>query len=157
RPPPGRSRPLPSLSAGAPMLDLRYVTQHLDEVERGLSRRGGGIDLSGLRTLADERRTYIQRTETLRAEQKAESQKLGRLMKEAPGEAEALREGLKTMSDEVKAGDAELTRIEAEIEALLLGIPNLPHASVPDGQSEADNQLVRYGERPKPEYDFTPL
>lgn len=138
------------------MLDLRYVTQHLDEVERGLSRRGGGIDLSGLRALADERRTYIQRTETLRAEQKAESQKLGRLMKEAPEEAEALRARLKTMSDEVKAGDAELTRIEAEIEALLLGIPNLPHASVPDGQSEADNQLVRYGAKAKPEYDFTP-
>lgn len=138
------------------MLDLRYVTQNLDEVAKNLSRRGPGIDLSGLRALADARRQRIVQTETARAEQKVESAKLGKLMKEDPAAAEQLRAKLKTLSDGIKASDTELQRIEAEIQELLMGVPNVPHASVPDGTSADENQVVRHGTAPKPAFDFKP-
>ncbi len=138
------------------MLDLRFVTQNLDQVAAGLARRGSEIDLSGVEALATARRQRIHETETARAEQKSESTKLGKLMKDDPAAAEALRAKLKTLSDQVKAGETELSAIEAKIEELLLGIPNIPHASVPTGHSADENVVVRHGKAPKPTYPFQP-
>jgi seryl-tRNA synthetase len=136
------------------MLDLRYVTQNLEQVVQGLSRRGPGVDLSGIERLGKQRKELIMATETARHEQKDESQRLGKLMKQAPDEAVALREKLKLLSDRVKAGEQELAGIEEQISKLLLDIPNIPHASVPTGAGAEDNQLVRYGQTPKPELPF---
>jgi seryl-tRNA synthetase len=138
------------------MLDLRHVTQNLDAVARGLARRGPGVDLSGVEALAKARKQLIVQTETARAEQKQESPKLGKLIKEDPAAAEELRAKLKTLSDGIKAGEAELQRVEAQLQELLLGIPNVPHASVPTGGGAEDNQLVRHGRLPKPEFAFKP-
>lgn len=138
------------------MLDFRKVVQNLEAVSEGLARRGPGVDLSGVRALAQARGELIARTESARHEQKTQSASLGRLMKEDPAAGERLRAQLKEMSDAVKAGDAELAVIEGQIQELLLGLPNLPHESVPTGRSEADNVLVRYGRAAKPEFSFTP-
>ena len=136
------------------MLDLRYVVQNLEEVARGLARRGREVDLAPLEALAAERRRLIVETEGVRATQKAEQGQLGRLVKESPAEAEALRARLKGLSEQVKAGDTRLAEVESQLGELLLGIPNLPHASVPDGRDADANQLVRYGRLPKPELGF---
>jgi seryl-tRNA synthetase len=138
------------------MLDLRFVTQNLPEVLKGLSRRGPGIDLSDIERLAKARRDLITATERTRAEQKEESPKLGRLLKENPAEADALRAKLKGLGDKVKAGEQEVGVLEEQISKLLMNVPNIPHASVPDGASADDNQVVRYGKTPKPELSFTP-
>jgi seryl-tRNA synthetase len=140
------------------MLDLRAVTQNLPDVIKALSRRGPGVDLSDIERLAARRKELITATETTRHEQKEQSQQLGRLMKDkaAAAEADALRAKLKGLSDKVKAGEQEVTAVEAQIETLLMGLPNIPNASVPDGTSADDNKLVRYGKAPKPEFAFTP-
>jgi seryl-tRNA synthetase len=138
------------------MLDLRYVTQNLEEVVKGLSRRGPGVDLSGIEGLAKQRRDLITANERARHEQKEESQRLGKLMKENPAEGELLRAKLKTLSEKVKAGDQEVTQLEEQLQSLLMNTPNIPHASVPTGTSEHDNQLVRYGRLPKPDLAFQP-
>src|SRR5687767_4666264 len=105
---------------GLAMLDVSWVVQNLDEVAKGLKRRGPGVDLSGLEKLANARRALITETETTRARQKAESPKLGKLLKEDPAAAERLRAELKELGDKAKAGDVEITRLDAEIEAQLL-------------------------------------
>lgn len=138
------------------MLDLRHVTQNLDEVAKGLSRRGPAVDLGALERLGKKRREVIAATERARHEQKEESARLGRLMKEDPGAADVLRTHLRTLSEGVKAGDAELALIEAEITRLLLDIPNVPHESVPDGAGAEQNVVVRHGPMPKPSFDFDP-
>jgi seryl-tRNA synthetase len=138
------------------MLALQHVTQNLDEVAAGLRRRGGSVDLGPLERLAKTRRELIAGNEAARHQQKEESPRLGRLMKEDPPAAAALREKLKALSEQVKAGDAELTRIEAELETLLLHVPNLPLPTVPTGSGAEDNVVVRHGRHPKPTFDFAP-
>src|SRR5690606_16166077 len=127
----------------------------LEAVAAGLSRRGPGVDLSELETLARARRDLIVRTEKARHEQKEKSPALGRLMKEDREAGEKLRAELKQLSESVKAGDAELAEIEARIQQVLLVLPNLPHDSVPTGRSEADNVFVRHGRVEKPSFAFT--
>ncbi|MCA1827921.1 MAG: serine--tRNA ligase [Myxococcales bacterium] len=130
------------------MLDLRFVVANLDEVKRRLSDRGAhAIDaLAPIEKLAAERRDLIQSSETQRAEQKKASEQ----MRTLKGEEQAqLRARLKTVSDEVKAKEARLKEVEEQIESALLNVPNLPHATVPVGKDEKDNQVVReWGTRP---------
>lgn len=138
------------------MLDLRYVTQNLDQVEQALSRRGPGLDLSRLKELAEQRRALIGRTEAARHEQKESSARLPQLVKENPEEAQSLRARLKSLSEDVRAGDKELVAVEEELQSLLLHLPNVPHESVPEGTDESANVEVRRGTHPVPVFAFTP-
>ncbi len=138
------------------MLDLRYVSENLDEVRAGLARRGfedAGV-LDAIRNLAAARRTAIARVESLRAERNTASQAMAKLDKKS-SEFQAEREALRALGDRIKELEAEHAASEAELSEILLGLPNLPDASTPDGRSEADNVIVRtWGE--KPTFDFTP-
>jgi len=140
------------------MLDARHVSEHLDEVRTQLARRspGDAALLDGVAELAKKRRELVQTTEKLQMERNAASDGMAALAKSGDREAmQARREELKKLSDEVKRGETALTELEAAISEKLLGIPNVPHASVPDGASDADNPVVRIvGEVPK--FDFKP-
>ena len=138
------------------MLDVKYVVQNLDAVAAGLARRGGSVDLGPVRTLADRRRERIAATENLRAKQKESSAQVPQLMKTDKAAADALRAQLKELGEQVKAGEAEIGAIEAELQQLLLGIPNVPHESVPTGTSADDNRVVRHGRAAKPTFTFKP-
>ncbi|HET7785935.1 MAG TPA: serine--tRNA ligase [Myxococcales bacterium] len=131
------------------MLDLKWVVANLDEARRRLSTRGpqAAEALAPIETLASERRQLIQSSETERAEQRKASEQ----MRTLKGEEQAkLRARLKALSDGVKEKDARLKEVEEQIERALLGVPNLPHETVPAGTSERDNQVVRaWGEKPE--------
>jgi seryl-tRNA synthetase len=137
------------------LLDLRWVVANLDEVKTRLgSRNDAAASASmGASALAKERRELILASETQRAEQKKASDQ----MRTLKGDEQAqLRARLKTLSDDVKEKEVRLKDVEAQIETALLNVPNLPHASVPAGHSEKENQEVRqWGE--KPALDFKPL
>src|SRR5215468_3075248 len=130
------------------MLDLKWVVTNLEEARRRLLTRGAAAaeTLAPIEALAAERRQLIQSSETQRAEQRKASEQ----MRALKGEEQAqLRARLKALSDEVKEKEARLKEVEERIESALLGVPNLPHASVPVGASEKENQLVRtWGEKP---------
>lgn len=137
------------------MLDARYVADHLDEVRAALARRSPetAAALDGVAELSSRRRELVTRTEKLQARRNAESQEMGRLAKTDRAAFDARRDELRKLGDDVKSLEAELAALEAEIEDRLLGVPNVPHASSPDGAGSADNPVVRvWGD--KQSYDF---
>jgi seryl-tRNA synthetase len=140
------------------MLDGRWVADHLEEARTALARRSAEtaalLDAAG--ELFARRRELIGKTEALQAQRNAANEEMGRLAK---GGDKALfaarRDELKALSGEIKALEEQLGAVEREVEDRLLTVPNLPHASTPDGAGEADNPVVRtWGDKPK--LDFEP-
>jgi seryl-tRNA synthetase len=127
------------------MLDARYVADHLDEVRTGLLRRSPGVAeaLEGITELSAKRRDLIGKSEGLKAKRNAANEQMSALAKSDRTAFEARRDELKTLGAEVKQLEEQLTAIEAEIEERLLGVPNLPDKSTPDGKSAEDNPVVR--------------
>jgi seryl-tRNA synthetase len=139
------------------MLDLRSVIQDFDGVERRLARRGEGAvaTLRPVRELAARRRELNVALEGMKKRQSEANARVGQLMRTDKAAGEAARAEARTLSEQVKGSDEELRQVEAAIEKVLLVVPNLPHDSVPDGQDEKDNVVVRtWGEKPR--LDFTP-
>ncbi len=140
------------------MLDPRYVADHTEEVRKALARRSSEAAalLDQVTPMLARRRELVGSTEKLQKERNQASEEMAALAKsgDKAGMA-ARREALKALSEQVKALEAELTKVESELEEQLLAIPNIPHASVPDGKVEADNPVIRtWGE--KPNFDFAP-
>jgi seryl-tRNA synthetase len=138
------------------MLDLRYVEAHLEEVRNRLGARGAGhsSSLDEIAKLGEARRALLVAIETMRAERNEASKAMASLDKKSPEFAER-RQTLGALGAKIKEKEAELERFEPELEQLVLGIPNLPHESTPNGTSEHDNVVLRtWGEKPK--FDFTP-
>jgi seryl-tRNA synthetase len=103
----------------------------------------------------DERRRRLQgELDQARAERNAANQRMAKLDKKS-AEFGAARDELRALSQRIKAGEDEQRRLDDEAARALMVIPNAPHASVPDGASEADNvEHHVWGERP--EFDFAP-
>jgi seryl-tRNA synthetase len=142
------------------MLDARYVADHLVEVRQKLGRRSpeDAASLDGIAEIAKRRRELIVATESLQAERNSASEAMAALAKSGDKTAlEARRAELKKLSDEVKRRETELRDVETEMERRLLVVPNVPHDSVPDGKSDADNPVVRVvGEKPAFAFDPKP-
>ncbi len=146
------------------MLDARYVADHLDEVRAQLARRGSEYAeaLDGVASLVTSRRELTRKTELLQGERNTASDAMAKLAKSGDKEGMAARrDELKALSERVKGLETELAGVEAQIEEVLLNIPNVPHESVPDGQTEDKNVVVRtWGEKPsfafepKPHYEL---
>jgi seryl-tRNA synthetase len=134
------------------VLDLRAIRDDPEPVRRALARRGADAVEALDRALAldEERRALTVRVETLRAEQNRGSKEVAAA---SGSERQALIEGLRAVSDELKAVEPDLARVEQELADVAARIPNPPDDSVPDGESDDDNQEVRrWGEAPS--FDF---
>jgi len=152
-------------SAG-PMLDLGYVREHMDAIEKMARDRGVTLDLAAFRELDSERRQIITSIERLKAERNKASEEIARLKRQGfmplnvagTGEGDELvriLERMKTVSDEIKRGDERIAELDERLKQFLLTIPNIPHASVPVGKGAADNvEVRRWGSPPK--FDFAP-
>jgi seryl-tRNA synthetase len=140
------------------MLDARTVAENLDETQRSLARRSvaAAESLRGLDDLARRRIDLITKTEQLQARRNAANQEMTQLAKGSDKSAfQARREELKSLSDEIKIQEVGLAQLLAEMEQRLLLVPNLPHPSVPDGNSSEDNPVIReWGQ--KPDFSFEP-
>jgi seryl-tRNA synthetase len=138
------------------MLDPVYVREHLPDVERRLRLRGidPAEDLATLSGLDAERRRLIPLVENLKRDQNASGEAIARAKKEGGDPSEVFAAN-KARSAEIRAHEAALGAIEQQRDALLLTLPNLPHETVPEGRSPADNPVTRtWGAAPS--FDFAP-
>ncbi|MDD3894723.1 MAG: serine--tRNA ligase [Syntrophomonadaceae bacterium] len=137
------------------MLDAKLIRANPDKVKEQLQKRNtsGGIDK--FLALDEERRSIISRVEELKNFRNTASQEVGR-MKKAGENPEELMNKIRLTGDDIKSYDDKLKQLEQEIEAILLSLPNLPHETVPVGQSEEDNIEIRKWGKPR-EFDFEPL
>jgi len=138
------------------MIDPARIRDELDAVRAGLRRRGPQLDgeLERLVSLDVERRERIPVLESVKRDRNEAGQAIASL-KRAGGDAEALLAANRERAAEIKALEVGLEQIERDRRDLLLTLPNLPHASVPDGTSADDNQIVRTCGEP-PGFDFEP-
>src|SRR5690349_9172564 len=139
------------------MLDVRYVSEHLEEVRHALGRRSAeaASGLDALVDLSNRRRQVISNVEHKQASRNLATQEMAKLAKSDPTALAARRAELRAVGDEIAALEAELRELEASMERLLLAVPNTPHPSVPSGAGSEDNPVLRVvGE--KPEYSFAP-
>ncbi|WP_444438885.1 serine--tRNA ligase [Pseudomonas sp. A6] len=134
------------------MLDSKLVRTQPQEVADRLAARGFTLDVAHIEALENQRKAVQTRTETLQAERNARSKAIGQAMKRGE-DVEPLKAEVNRMADELEAGKRELDSIQAELDALLLTIPNLPHESVPVGADEEDNLEVRRWGTPR-SFDF---
>jgi seryl-tRNA synthetase len=136
------------------MLDLRWVTENTDEVRAMLARRGPAAAalLDRVADLARQRRQVTTELERLRARRNEASAAMTKLDKKSE-EFGRRREELRALGDRVKALEDEIARIERELEPQLLEIPNVPHASTPDGADATANVVVKVWGR-KPSFSF---
>ncbi len=136
------------------MLDPKLLRSDINQVAAQLARRGYTLDTATLQQL-DERRKDIQvATQQLQAERNSRSKGIGKA-KAAGEDIAPLLQEVEGLGEQLKAKEDELLTLQAELSAILMGIPNLPHDSVPEGSGEDDNQeLRRWGELPV--FDFEP-
>ena len=137
------------------MLDLKLIREHADDVKHGVRRKGMDPSLvDEAMRLDEERRKEIQHAETLKSRKNTVSAQVAR-MKSKGEDASAVIVEMRGVADEIKAADDHLRSVEERLQAVMLSIPNLPHPSVPDGITPADNKVIaEWGETPV--IDFTP-
>ncbi len=134
------------------MLDLKYVLANLDAVRCRLECRGGDVDLEPLRRLDEQRKATILEVEQLKARRNEVSRQIGAMIK-AGEDASAVREETRRIGEKIKALDERQKQLEAQLGALLMTLPNLPHESCPEGADESCNREERrWGHRP--DFDF---
>jgi seryl-tRNA synthetase len=122
------------------MLDLKAIREDPEQFRTGLARRGVAGDLDQVLALDEEQRSLKVRVEELRAEQNRVSREVGRA---APEERQARIDSLRGVSDDLKELEPRLQEAEERLQALLARLPNLPHESVPHGETDDDNELVK--------------
>jgi seryl-tRNA synthetase len=141
------------------MLDLRRIREEPGEVRARLALRGRPDETDAtvdrLLGLDEERRALIAEGDALKARRNAASREIGE-RKRRGEDAAALLAEMGEVSDRVRGIDVRLREIESEIEALLLGLPNLPDASVPVGGEEANRVVRSWGEPREPGYPARP-
>ena len=138
------------------MLDLNFVRDHLYRIEEMLRQRGAdpAAVLKDFRDVDTRRRQAITEAETLKAQRNKASEDIARLKKAGQDAAAAIAE-TKDLREQIQAREKIAADLDARLKETLSGIPNLPHESVPVGQSAEENvEARRWGTPPK--FDFTP-
>ena len=139
------------------MLDILLLRKDLDAVIARLQTRKNPqafLDVDAFRALEAERKTLQTRTEELQAQRNSLSKQIGMLKgKGQHAEADAVMAQVGAIKTELDNSAARLEVIQAELQGLLLAVPNLPHESVPVGAGEEGNVVVRSWGTPKT-FDF---
>ncbi|MGB4074596.1 serine--tRNA ligase [Pseudomonas sp.] len=127
------------------MLDSKLVRTQLHEVAERLAARGFVLDVARFEALEAQRKAVQTRTEQLQAERNSRSKTIGQAKQRGEDIAPLLAE-VDKMGCDLEEGKRELDAIQAELDNLLLNIPNLPHESVPVGADEEANvEVARWG------------
>ena len=134
------------------MLDPQRLRRDIEAVAEGLATRGFVLDTEAITDLEARRKALQTRTQELQAERNAKSKQIGQA--KAAGESVGpILEAVAGLGDALKENETALADVQAALDGLLAGVPNLPHESVPVGKDEHDNVEVRRVGTPA-EFDF---
>ena len=134
------------------MLDPQLIRNELNTIAEALEKRGASLDKNKIQKFEDKRKTIQIKTEKLQAERNLISKEIGE-MKAKGKDTESLLKKVSSIKSQLKKNEEQLTVIQKELNELIITIPNIPHASVPEGSTDEDNQLVREWGK-KPSFDF---
>ncbi|MDP4163011.1 MAG: serine--tRNA ligase [Bacillota bacterium] len=125
------------------MLDMKHLRSNFEEVKKLLQHRGEDLtDLGRFEELDVKRRDLIVEAEQLKSKRNEVSQQVAVLKREKK-DADSLISEMREVGDRIKELDDELRVVEETLEQLLMSIPNIPHESVPIGETEDDNVETR--------------
>lgn len=138
------------------MLDIKRIRSDYEHILQVMQVRGENVgDIGKALELDKRKRELLQETEALKAKQNEVSRKIPAL-KKAGGDVQPVFEEMRQISDKSKALDQEIREVDGELRMLMLCIPNIPHESVPVGETDEDNVEVRRWGTPR-EFPYEPL
>jgi len=133
---------------------MKFVRNNPQVVQEALLKRGSIVTLDEFLKLDQQRREKLFIVEQMKNRRNLVSEEIGRLKKAGKDVSEMQLE-MRELSRQIKEVDESHKELEKRLQQILLDIPNIPHETVPVGQSDADNQVVRIWGKPR-EFDFTP-
>ena len=136
------------------MLDIKFIKENQDLVKQAIKNRALKIDIDSVIKLDDARRKALNEFEDLAAQRNKANDEIGVLLKEKK-DAKAKISSMKEISRRIGELEAQIKEQEAELNKLLLNIPNVPHATLPVGDVAANKTVRSWGEEKK--FNFKPL
>lgn len=136
------------------MLDPNLLRNDLDAVAQALSKRGMDLDVNTIKDLESKRKSIQVKTEELQALRNSKSKEIGKI-KGQGGDAETILKEVADIKLQLENSSAELENVQSLLTAISKSIPNIPHESVPSGNSEEDNLEIRKWGTPN-QFDFNP-
>jgi seryl-tRNA synthetase len=137
------------------MHDLRWIREHPEEFDRGLTRRGLSKHAEEILALDRSWRAAETRAQEAQAQRNRISREIGSA-KSRGLDVQALVDSQRATREAEANEAAEASRLRQEIDGILAGLPNLPAEDVPDGPDETANRVLRhYGEPPR--FEFAPV
>ncbi len=124
------------------MLEIKFLRQNLSLIQKALDVRGETVDLDAFIKQDSEHRAILLEIEDLRHQRNSVSEKIAQ-MKKNHEDATSLIDDMRSVSSNIKNLEKSLGASEEAIETILMGIPNIPHTSVPIGRNESDNTVVK--------------
>jgi seryl-tRNA synthetase len=136
------------------MLDPKLLRSDPDAVATNLARRGFTLDVARLNALEEARKKWQVRADELRNERNVHARTVGKAKAQGQDIAPLLKQ-VEALGTELATAEGELAKVQAELDELVLGLPNLLNDSVPDGRDETANVAIRRWGEPR-KFDFKP-
>lgn len=138
------------------MLDIKFIREHPDLVREGIRKKGETDHVDEILQLDGRRREIIARAEALKNTRNTVSEEIGRLKKEKKDASAPISE-MEKVKQSIKTLDDDLGGVQARLDSLLLNVANIPHPSVPEGKTPADNQeIASWGEEAVTDFEMKP-
>ncbi|MBC2859606.1 serine--tRNA ligase [Stappia sp. 28M-7] len=138
------------------MFDIKWIRDNAAAFDRAMDRRGLEPQAARLIAIDDRRRALVAELQQAQERRNAASREIGKA--KASGDeqaAQAVIDEVATLKSRIQQGEEQERQIDAELQAALSVLPNMPHDDVPDGKDESDNVEVRRVGTPR-SLDFTP-
>jgi len=136
------------------MLDLKFIRENQELVEKSIRERNLKLDLGGFVRLDDVRRRTLAELEELRAQKNKANDEISALLKHKKDAKDKIS-SMKEIAQKIDKLEEELKGFEAQLDKLALNIPNVPHESIPRGDASTNKVVRSWGE--KPAFNFKPV
>lgn len=136
------------------MLDPKCFRENLNETASALQKKGFKLDIAQLNALESQRKTAQEKAQSLQQERNTRSKSIGQAKSKGEDIAPLLKE-VENLGDALKAAEAELSQVMAQLNTIYWSAPNILDADVPEGKDESENQEISRHGKPRI-FDFAP-